>query len=429
MGTYHLNALLKTLTINSILGISLLVYASETKITFGEALSIMQSKSPDLKIKKSQLIKAEAEHLDSVSHFIPTLSFKAADQQYSQGVSQRSQSLLLSTSLNIFSSGADYATYQSTLSAIQEAKFSYESALLKYEQLHTRALIDFIKSSMKLEVIENNVRLNHELGKIEKQRYSQGLIPLQDSQKADIETDNSLARFQDSKEKMMEIVSILESQLGHVNVLIDWPWKKLLMSETKEKWLNSSLQLSQSPVWNESNANYETEKMKTRSLFLKYFPTLDLNFSYGYQNYLSQNLPGWGTYLLFTLPLFDLSQNSDYKTQIQNLAISDFNREKTKIDLESQWKTITNQIKTALISAKQRDKTVILARRLYEDNLRRLRLGRSSFNDVVVDQNRLTDAELLAIDGWANVHQLYAEYCHILGYYTTRDTEVCTQND
>jgi outer membrane protein TolC len=56
-----------------------------------------------------------------------------------------------------------------------------------------------------------------------------------------------------------------------------------------------------------------------------------------------------------------------------------------------------------------------LAQSLYEDNQRRLKAGRSSMNDVLVDQNRLAEAEILAINGWADAHLLYARFCHSIG--------------
>ena len=52
---------------------------------------------------------------------------------------------------------------------------------------------------------------------------------------------------------------------------------------------------------------------------------------------------------------------------------------------------------------------------LYEDNIKRFRAGRISANDLILDQNRVFDSELLAIEGWGDLHLNLSKFCHSIG--------------
>ena len=58
----------------------------------------------------------------------------------------------------------------------------------------------------------------------------------------------------------------------------------------------------------------------------------------------------------------------------------------------------------------------MLAEHLFEDNRQRFKMGRATANDLAVDQNRLLEAELLAVDGWVNAHLSLVKLCHALGH-------------
>ncbi len=45
----------------------------------------------------------------------------------------------------------------------------------------------------------------------------------------------------------------------------------------------------------------------------------------------------------------------------------------------------------------------------------RFRLGRTTVNDLALDQNRLLQAELLSVEGWENAHLSFVRLCHALG--------------
>jgi outer membrane protein TolC len=145
-------------------------------------------------------------------------------------------------------------------------------------------------------------------------------------------------------------------------------------------------------------------------------PTLDLRAQYGsYQSYFG-TVTAWTGSIGITVPLFDRLQNySRAKEQSYNRTKSESRLEQVQRNAKADWEASHANFKRALDSALRRDETLILSRKIYSDNLRRFHAGRITANDLVVDQNRMYEAELLAIQGWGSVHLSYSRLCHALG--------------
>ncbi|MCB0361217.1 MAG: TolC family protein, partial [Bdellovibrionales bacterium] len=124
-------------------------------------------------------------------------------------------------------------------------------------------------------------------------------------------------------------------------------------------------------------------------------------------------------------PLFDISQLAEYQIARKQKLMTQFEIEKFERRIEREWELVKANLTRALDSARERQKSLQMAQALYQDNLRRLRAGRSNLNDIVVDQNRLAEAEILAINGWAKAHLLYASFCHLRGEKLNEESPNC----
>jgi outer membrane protein TolC len=150
-------------------------------------------------------------------------------------------------------------------------------------------------------------------------------------------------------------------------------------------------------------------------LLRQHLPSLDLSLSYGKTNIDIAGDPQWASMAQLSIPLLNLKTVTDYQAQKQQVIIAEARLEKIRQEVMGQWESVLNRLRITVESARARGRGLGVARGLYEDNQRRLRLGRSSLNDVLVDQSRLADAEILAHQGWAAAHRVYTEYCHIQG--------------
>ena len=132
--------------------------------------------------------------------------------------------------------------------------------------------------------------------------------------------------------------------------------------------------------------------------------------------YKRQRLYEFSSLLTFSVPLFEgFRQYSTYKSS-QAIKVSDEYRFLDfKRTAKAQATFSKSQYDIALKTAMRRERNLKLARKLYKQNFKRFKKGRSTVNDLLLDQSRLLDSENLAVDGWLTAHQRFYQYCHTLG--------------
>lgn len=395
---------------------------------FGPALQEILDRNTDVHQQRAVYEQARAQRLSNYADFIPSFSLVGVEQKYERSLFlPPAQEGLISGKINLFRSGADLAGLRAADAGVRRERFQLQQTELDAEQNGVAALIAFVQSARLMAVAENILHLNEQLYETVGLRYHRGLVSLQEMQKSLVEKNNSAARLQDARGKHEESKAQLVKLLGRDTVETRWPWQVFLTPAAADKWLKREFALEHSPAWQAAVNNVEAQDQLGRSRFRQFLPSLDVVADYGFQNYLWLKEPGWDLSLTLTIPLFDLKKYSDYQSQAQQHAISQVNQELLKRNLTSQWQDVASRLKLALESARDREESVKLAASLYKDNQNRLRAGRSSLNDIVVDQNRLADAETLAINGWADAHVLYAQLCHVLGLRVNQDSFGCVE--
>jgi outer membrane protein TolC len=389
--------------------------ASAEAMTFGQALEKLQTRSTDVQTQRHTLRQSEAVQLGSTANFLPSLSAEATDSQVNEPYFQQMQPAVIQSKINLFRSGADMASWKQGRANIKRQTEALSQAQLESEQANLILLVQYIQGQLARNVASSLYKMSQEYAEVELARYKRGLVPLQESQKAEVEKSNAAARMQDAEEAFETARAALEVELGGGTVETEWPWKKQLTVENVAKVLNRKLDLSLSPAYRASQYSIEAEEFGMRSKFRQFLPSLDLAVGYGYQNYRSWREPGWQTSLTLTVPLMDLHQHSEYRVQVEQQAIAQVGLEKVRRSLKADWEAVQAKFQRAVLSANEREISRQVAQSLYQDNQKRLRAGRTTFNDLMLDQNRLSDAETLAISGWADVHLLYGQLCHLRG--------------
>lgn len=387
-------------------------------LTFAQALMDLEKSSTEIQEQKSRLNISELEWAARKTAFLPTIRGEFSQQQTERPTFAQIQPVYLLGSLNLFHFGADLASVRGAEISLHRQSYLLKQAELDSEQIHVELLIHYIQAIKQLDVTNNILQLSQELAAIEKARYDRGLIPLQESQRATVEQSNALARREDAQVNFDEAKSRLSARLGDFALEPQWPWLKDLETIDLEKGREKSISLSQIPQINAANLAVEMEEQNRQSQLREFLPSLDFSVAYGYADFRNrdegQNLQFVST-LTLKIPLFDLNQHYSYKVQLEKKSLAQISQERTRQDLTGRWEQTLKNLRVALRSAQQRQSSLLLAQSLYHDNLLRLKAGRSSMNDILVDQNRLAEAEILAIRGWANAHILYAQYCHLGG--------------
>lgn len=385
------------------------------EMSFSSALSEIQVRNTDLQVQTATMEKVRAQRLGAFAEFLPTLNATLSDQQYSRTeYFSRSGQALLTGKINLFRSGADMAALRASGAGLAREEFQLRQTSLNAVKDGVAGLVDFIQAARQVKVSENILHLNEELLQIVEQRYKRGLISQQDWQKTIIERANSSARLQDVRSRFEQAKARLNTLLGQDSVETQWPWQKFLTPENAERWLARKVDLNLIPSYRAAQMEVEAQDYLSRARFRQFLPSVDFTMDYGYQNSQLSRRPGWDAYLLLTIPLFDLKKHSDYRVQVEQKRIAQVREEQQRRSLTSQWQDVKARLSLAVRSAREREESVRLARSLYQANQQRMQAGRSSMNDVVVDQNRLADAEVLEIAGWADAHNLYVQMCQML---------------
>jgi outer membrane protein TolC len=392
--------------------------ASQTpnrKIKFTEALRRMEERNTELEAQRIRIKKFESEQLASRASFFPSLEGQLSDLQVTRPGFSRTQTGMLVGRINLFRSGADVASLRSSRLTVSREKELLKQAELDAEQKNVNLVIEYFQSAFQMKLAENILSLSEELDTIEEARYRRGLIPLQESQRSKVEKSNALARLSDAKSGLEEIKAKLDGELGTDEVELVWPWKDILTSIAQDEFLAKKLNLALSPVWKATQVLVEKEEELLKSKFRNFLPSIDLTMGYGYPDYDRSRDFHSETTLTVTIPLFDLSKHAGYELQLQEKSLALVTEEKVKRSIQVEWEQTRANLVEAIKSAKEREQSLQLAKSLHQDNKRRLQAGRSSMNDILVDQNRLVEAERLAIEGWVKSHVLYSKFCHLLG--------------
>jgi outer membrane protein TolC len=147
-------------------------------------------------------------------------------------------------------------------------------------------------------------------------------------------------------------------------------------------------------------------------------PSVDLSGSYGNFDLDQGPRHDWATTLTLTIPLFEKFQGwSGYKVAALAETESEISRESIQRDAPAEFESLKRSFIAARESALLREKTALMSENLFSDALKRFQLGRSTVNDLAIEQKRLLDSQLLEVQGWADAHRDLARVCHALGRF------------
>jgi outer membrane protein TolC len=395
-----------------------LCFCGERALDFDSALALILARSTHVSIEESNLAGIEARNIPARLRFFPTLTLIAKEPLTgTTNFLTVPRQVELTSQWNLFRWGADIAGINSADAEQEAQKAAIKATVIRIEDEGVRALVGKIQRRMEVQVNAEIVKIRIELLKIAQERYQRGYLALQEVEKLKVDLENSRASLYNAEIAEAEARSNLERFLEQSEVSIDWPWKKQFQQGVGTSFVDREMDLAHRPDWSAAKSRVEFESQKVSRNWRLILPSVDLQASYGnYQGFFG-SVTGWTGAVSVSFPLFDYLEGiSRAREQSYSLAVSESTLEQIQRNAKSEWRSSAVGFKLSLSSALARDKNLILSRKLYNDNLLRFRAGRISSNDLAVDQNRMYEAELLAIQGWSAVHIYYSQLCHSMGY-------------
>lgn len=389
-------------------------------LEFTAALKAIVDRSTSVGTSVAALDAQRSNNLPARLAFLPSISFsgyRRESRDYGALNKSLNSGVELSSTVNLVKWGADYNGVRVANFKEDALDFGVGVAILKAEDDGVRGIVGIIQVTQEIKIYESISDTLLRSLEIARERYHQGLLPSQEVDKVMIDYENSTASLRDAEIRLRTAKATMVALLGHDNLNLDWPWRSKL-TEKAPDFGNANDLLPKRPDWLAAEATVKSNDAQVDQALGKVMPSLDLTVAYGYLKQHTVKAEGdyWSANVSLSVPLFDrLSNFSSYRAQIHNKASAEWALEQVKRTAKQEWEASRTALDIALETAKTRDNTLLTARNLYRDNLRRFHRGATSANDLIVDQNRVANAELFAIRGWAQVHINFMQACHALG--------------
>ena len=395
----------------------------EAALSFEEAVSQAVKKIEEVQSKESELRSAEIARTQSQMRFLPDLSlsgtYAEAGKEFS-GPHGITRSYGLRSNWNLFRFGGDYYNYKASDLQTSSLKWDLKNTKIKMEESIAGKALDYVASHLETEIRKKVTLAQKNYFSIAEKRYGKGILSRQELDQITIDLRNAEARLTDAELAEFQAAENLKIYLGTAEVTPQWPWLGQFRKINKKAL---KFDFKTHPEWQYLENRVAAADAIKDSRFSEILPSVDFSLSYA-----NENLPAtgntWNTQwlggLTLTIPLFSRLENyTVYRQAAETKIRSDLDLQRSSRDLTAQWKVSENDFRAQLESALVREQTLKISNNLYQDNLRRFQAGRSTANDLLNDQERLCQSELLAIQGWKAVHNSYIKLCHSLGQLVT----------
>ena len=397
-------------------------------LPFHEALDEILSRSTVISTEMASLDAARARAVPVRLKFVPDLvvDSKALRQDYAGPALTGKQVEAVST-LNLFRFGGDLAGLHAADRDIETEEARVSSQGLSVEENGVEALTGVIERELEVQVSNRIVAMQTENLRVARERYDHGLLAQQEVDKVSVDLENARSRETDAVLAAVSARQGLEGLLGADRVRIEWPWKDWFSDGAKVTAVAvEELKLEARPDWRAARRRLDAEEERLTQTRTQILPTVDASFVYGYYDGIlgggfapgigNGSVTGWTGTVSATLPLFDrLAAISAARVQVATRTTAELALEQLERDARAEWSAARESFRTSVSAALLRERTLATSRRIFQDGLRRFRAGRATANELSVDQARLLDSELFAVQGWSAAHLAFARLCHSLG--------------
>jgi outer membrane protein TolC len=406
--------------------IGILIFSSlgvaQPKTTFEDALDTAVQKIEEVQSKESELRSAELSRTQSQARFLPDLKLSGTYAEVGREWEDRSvlRTYGLRSNLNLFRFGGDYYFYKSADLTTESLRWDLRATKIRLEETISGKALDYISAHLETEIRKKVTEAQRSYFGIAEKRYGKGILARQELDQITIDLKNAEARLTDAQLAEFQAKQDLNVYLSDLDIPASWPWLGQLKKLTKK---SLSFKVQNHPEWQFLENKVQASDYDKKSKYSDILPSLDLSLTYANERGQITN-DEWATQwvggVTLTIPLFDrLEDYTAYRQAAETKLRTDLVLQRSGRDLEAQWKVSENNFRSQLDSAIVREQTLKISNNLYLDNLRRFQAGRSTANDLLNDQERLYQSELLSIQGWKAAHASYIRLCHATGQLVT----------
>lgn len=385
------------------------------EVHFDEALKIIVERNVEIPKLEADRESSDTQYLSSKLGFLPNIT-TSYQQQRAYEFDQRSRDLGLSAELNLFRGGSDYYRLQASRLNLAAAQSRVQSGMLILEKQASDVMMIFIEASLRSQILKELEDINQSSLKVIGERARRGLVSEQEIMKATIDYQNSKAQRLSSEVELERARRDLIEYLGHDQLDITWPFVSHLNQIESEKLQKFRFTPEDRPDYQRLKYNLESSQARLKASKLSLLPRVDLSHRWSRFGRDRLSNDERTALLSVTFPLFEGFRT---RASIDQEWASRVNAEYELRSLERKSKVLYREVTENLLRLKEtvqeRKRTEKLARKLFEDNFKRYQEGRTSVNELLIDQNRLFESKILANRGLYDFHQSLIAFCQSQG--------------
>lgn len=395
------------------------VAASPSHSEFEMVSFIEQLAAKDIMVRsqKASVDEARAFRIRALGNYLPQVLLSAKDLQSREnhvrdpGISYRQKSAQVGLEWNLFRFGADGALYSQAQRELEASELKARQAVVDAESELALLISEYLYTLEILKIKESLLGGKKRLAEIYQQRYKLGLVSKQEFLKAEIESENSQIQVDDGKKQLQLRMGSLKERQVATDPHWKWPFaeslKKAVWSEFEKMTIENSISYQ---VVKKIEDSRQSQLSFARR---KFGPAIDLFIEKGFVDWRSDQ-EFWSTRLSLTVPLFSAPLIADYQKASAEKNQAEIQKINDELKTTPRLSVLLENLKTIQKSMDRRQKTWALSEQLAVDNERRLRLGRSSVNDLIVDQNRVAESGALLAEGLREYHEQFFKLCKIV---------------
>ncbi len=388
---------------------------SASEVSFREVLNELVARDTKVPRQEARVDSADSRLLSQRLGFLPQITTGYGTTDSSSSF-DRTNRLFLAAELNLFRGGTDMSRLSAQSSQVNSDRALREDLILKAEFDSAELLFTYLEALNRRRIFNELMKIKQESLDVIKLRSRRGLVPAPEVLKAEIDWQNARAQFLAAETELERRKNFLQEALGHLNINSKWPMNTDLLKIELKNLEDSKANLSDRPDLQARQSEIERDRYRLQASKRDFFPKLDLSYTWQRQGREDFEQNERVMMLNLTFPLFDgWKSMAAYKDEVANMTASTYQYIESERAARAQLESSQKNLKVLIQTARERDRTLELSRRLFEDNFKRYEEGRVTVNDLQVDQNRLLDTELLANRGWLDAHIGVVSYCHAKG--------------
>ena len=398
-------------------------------LPFTQALKQMLAQDVLIQKQRTLLAGSKVEKLAAIGRFLPQIQLQASDQASNSaavvtdtGVQSVASTLQYSESAtwNIFRGGSDIQGLRASSRDLAYQRNLLRQATLSEESACAKALLTLIESKKTLMVFQKAEANEQAYFQIAQKRYRRSLLSKQELDKVVLDLATSKSQTADAQTNRDRAQAQVAALLGSAGVDDLWPWNNRFAAPQVTQLLHlrkESSSLALRPDFRAARDLVKERRYLADQTELKLLPSIDLTYSLNQQRYSTGGgASGWSGMATVTMPLFEgFSSYSNYRLADEALLRAKFNLEQVQRRVSSNQAFAQRNFRVALKQFHERSTVLKTAKAIFAVDMARFKMGRASADDMKLDLERLTNSEILDIQGQDRIHLAYIKLLHAFG--------------